>query len=527
MTYTFNPHDAETTIFAAVVEAARGHGMNKPILEDVERRPLTYGDLIVRSLVLGAKIVAGTRPGEAIGVLLPNVCAMPLAILGVNAFGRVPALLNFTAGPRNLVAAAHTAPVRRVVTSRRFVEAAKLEPTIKALAASEAESGGPIEIVYLEDIGRSVGILDKIAGFLRAKLAGFFHRRNADKARRAAVILFTSGTEGAPKGVVLTNANVVANALQIIDYGRDILFPTDTVLNPLPIFHSFGLTAGTLMPLIRGMKIVLHPQPLQYRQVAALARETRATILFAPDTFLQGYARAAEDGDFATLRLVIAGAERVKDQTRATWAKLGVTLLEGYGVTECAPVLCCNLPLDNRVGTVGRFLPGIEARLEPVEGIAEGGRLFVRGANVMAGYILAEDPGVVAPPADGWHDTGDIVTIDDGFVTIRGRAKRFAKIGGEMVSLAAVETLAADLWPGARCVAVTLPDPRKGEHLVLVTDQMGADKEALLSHARKAGFSELWAPKVIVVVGEIPALGSGKVDYAATRELARQARAAP
>ncbi len=525
MKYTFDPKHAQTTMFAAVLDAARRHGRNTPILEDAERAPLTYGRLVLSGLVLGAKLVAGTRPGEAIGVLLPNVNALPATILGLNAHNRVAALLNFTAGPKNLVSAVRTAVARRIVTSRRFVETAKLEPVIEALAATEVAPGRPVEIVYLEDVRRSIGTLDKALGVLRAAFAGLIHRWSGARPKDPAVILFTSGTEGAPKGVVLTNANLVANARQIIDHGTEIFERTEIIVNPLPIFHSFGLTAGTLMPLLRGIRTVLYPSPLHYRQVAALVRTTGAHMLFATDTFLQGYVRAAEEGDLANLRFVILGAERVKPQTRAMWSKFGAHLLEGYGVTETAPVLACNLPSDNRIGTVGRLLPSIEARLDPVEGITEGGRLQVRGPNVMAGYIAPGQPGVVTPLPGGWHDTGDIATIDDGFLTIRGRAKRFAKIGGEMVSLAAVEALAAALWPDAQSVAVTLPDPRKGEQLVLVTDRVDAEKEALLGHARKTGFPDLWVPKSVLVVSAIPVLGSGKVDVAAAGELARQARA--
>ena len=246
--------------------------------------------------------------------------------------------------------------------------------------------------------------------------------------------------------------------------------------------------------------------------------------MLATDTFLSGYARAAEPGQLNTMRHVIAGAERVKAQTRELWAKNATELLEGYGATECAPVIAVNQTGANRPGTVGRLLPGIEARLEPVPGLSEGRRLYVRGPNVMAGYLLADQPGVLVPPQDGWHDTGDIVTIDDGYVTIRGRAKRFAKLGGEMVSLAAVESLAAGRWPDAQHVALSLPDARKGEQLVLVTDAPEAAKDALLAHARQEGFPELWVPKAILVVPSIPVLASGKIDLQATHEMARQAR---
>jgi acyl-[acyl-carrier-protein]-phospholipid O-acyltransferase/long-chain-fatty-acid--[acyl-carrier-protein] ligase len=279
------------------------------------------------------------------------------------------------------------------------------------------------------------------------------------------------------------------------------------------------------MPLLNGMKVVLYPSPLHYKQVPQLMASARTTVLFATDTFLQGYARAAGEGELASIRWVIAGAERVKEQTRALWAKTGAGILEGYGATECSPVIACNLPDAGRTGTVGRLLPGIEARLEPVEGISTGGRLFVRGPNVMAGYRLAAEPDTLVPPPGGWHDTGDIVDIDaDGFISIKGRAKRFAKIGGEMVSLAAVEALVGGLWPDATHVVVALPDQRKGEQLVLVTEKADAEQKAVAARARRDGFPELWVPRAVLVVGQVPILGSGKVDYAATLELARRMR---
>jgi acyl-[acyl-carrier-protein]-phospholipid O-acyltransferase/long-chain-fatty-acid--[acyl-carrier-protein] ligase len=434
-------------------------------------------------------------------------------------------MLNFTAGSRNLVSAVKTGPLPVVVTSRRFVETAKLEDVLAAISETELAPGRRVRVLYLEDVRKRIGAIAKLTGLARSKSAAATHRRHRLAPHKPAVILFTSGTEGAPKGVALSNVNLVANALQIFAHAGGMLTPADTAFNPLPMFHSFGLTAGTTMPLLNGLKVVLYPSPLHYKQVPKLIRDTRATVLFATDTFLQGYARAADPDDLKSVRFVIAGAERVKDATRDMWSAHGALILEGYGATECSPVIACNLPATNRPGTVGGVLPGIEARLDPVEGISEGGRLVVSGPNVMAGYVLADKPGVIVPPPGGWHDTGDIVTIEDGLVSIRGRAKRFAKIGGEMVSLAAVEALVSSLWPESSHVALSIPDPKKGETLVLVTDAAHAAKDALLAHARAAGFAELWVPKTVIVVPQIPILGSGKVDLPATLDIVRQHRA--
>jgi len=442
-----------------------------------------------------------------------------VTLFGLLFHGITPVLLNFTAGVRNLRSACVTAEVEVIVTSRRFVEQARLDDVVSALGEGR-------EIVYLEDVRKGIGFRDKVTGVLKTLFARLVAQRAGTDSNAPAVILFTSGTEGAPKGVVLSHANLVGNTMQIWQHAAGAISPTDVAFNPLPVFHSFGLTAGTLLGLLNGMKVVLYPSPLHYKQVPKLIHETKATLLLATDTFLVGYARAAEAGELASLKLVVTGAERVKDGTRALWAPFGTMILEGYGCTECSPVLACNLPDDNRFGTVGRLLPGITAKLEPVEGIHDGARLVVKGPNVMRGYMLAETPSEIRPLPDEWYDTGDIVQIDsDGFVTIRGRAKRFAKLGGEMISLAAVEALANGLWPDATHVAVTLPDPRKGEQVVLVTDRPEADRSALLAHAREQEVAELYVPRAILVVEKIPVLGSGKIDYAGTADLAQKMRA--
>ena len=521
----FDARRADQTLFGAVLDAARTHGRNREVVVDADHQRLTYKRLIMAALVLGRKLAGLTQSSSTVGVLLPNAAGAVVTLLGLNAFGRTVAMLNFTAGARNLTSALKTGPIRVVLTSRRFIETAKLEDVVRALEAVEPVPGKRVQIVYLEDVRATISTLDKIRGAASSLVAGTFARRHGMRPERAAVVLFTSGTEGAPKGVVLSNANLVANAHQILQHAGGMLTSADVVLNPLPMFHSFGLTAATLMPLLGGMKVVLYPSPLHYKQVTRTIREHKASVLFATDTFLMGYVRAAEAADLASIRYVIAGAERVKEATRQAWARTGAVILEGYGATECSPVIACNLPHLNVPGTVGPLLPGIETQLEKVEGIEDGGRLKVRGPNVMSGYMLADTPGVVYPPQDGWPDTGDIVTIDDNSViTIRGRAKRFAKIGGEMVSLAAVEALAAQLWPDSQHVVVNLPDDRKGEQLVLVTDKPDADKAQLLAHAKASGFPELWVPRAVMVVGSIPVSGTGKVDFQATLAMTRQAR---
>ncbi|MFE1600222.1 acyl-[ACP]--phospholipid O-acyltransferase [Methylobacterium sp. ID0610] len=511
----FRTAPIDRTVFDAVVDAALREGTGRVAVEDPVAGSLTYRRLLVGARVLGGRLAPLAPEGRAIGVMLPNANAAAVTVLGLMSAGRVPAMINFTAGAATILSACKAAEVETLVTSRAFVEKGRLDALVAGLSPS-------LRIVYLEDVRGRIGLL--------AKLGGFLHWRRPLAVRRPddpAAILFTSGSEGLPKGVVLSHRNMLANAAQAqarIDFGR-----TDKVFNVLPVFHSFGLTVGLVLPLVSGVPVYLYPSPLHYRVVPELVYGSNATILFGTDTFLTGYARAAHPYDFRSLRYILAGAEPVKDATRRTYAeKFGLRILEGYGVTETAPVLALNTPMFNRFGTVGRIMPGMEARLEPVPGVTEGGRLFVRGPNVMLGYLRAEKPGVLEPPAEGWHDTGDIVTIDpDGFVTIKGRAKRFAKVGAEMVSLAAVEAMAAELWPGAASAVAAVPDARKGERLVLVTEQRDASRAAFLAHARAKGTSELAVPAEILVVDRLPQLGSGKTDFAAVTQLARSRASLP
>lgn len=507
------------TLPLALLDARATHGGKKQIIEDPDRQPLTYDRLILASLVLGRRLKTEAGGARNVGVLLPNVSGVAVTLFGLWFHGLTPVMLNFTAGAKNVQYACETAEVKVIVTSRKFVDTAKLDEVIAAIGQGR-------RIVYLEDVRRSLGFADKAVGLLKSWFVRGVAKSAGTDPDAPAAILFTSGSEGVPKGVALSHANFLANSSQIWALADGLLTPDDIAMNPLPVFHSFGLTAGLLLGLINGMKVVLYPSPLHFKQVPKLISDTRATLLFATDTFLVGYARAAAEDDLTSLTKVVTGAEKVKETTRALWSRWPAVILEGYGCTECSPVLACNTPDENRPGTVGRLLKMIESRLDPVEGITEGGKLVVRGPNVMAGYMLHSAPGVIAPPEGGWHDTGDIVDISaEGFVTIKGRAKRFAKIGGEMISLAAVEVLASTIWPGATHVAVAIPDPKKGEQIVLITDKPDADRSAFVADAKNQGVSELQFPRAILVVSAIPVLGSGKIDYPGATELVRRMRA--
>ncbi len=516
----FQSSDCRRTLFQSLLDARATHGGGHHAFEDIERKPLSYRRLTFACFALGRALARHTAPGERVGVLLPNAIANAVTFLGLQAFARVPAMLNFSTGSRAVVSGCRSAVLRTVYSSRRFVDVAKLGDMVTALG----EAG--VRVVYLEDVRQRLTLLDKlsgVAGLLAPGLAYVVAARSRDPDAEA-VVLFTSGTEGAPKGVALSHVNIQANRYQVssrIDFG-----PTDIVFNALPMFHSFGLTCGTILPTLSGIKVFLYPSPLHYRIVPTLAYDTNATLMFGTDTFLAGYARFAHPYDFYSMRYVFAGAEKVKAETQRVWSeRFGCRIFEGYGATETAPVLAMNSPMQSRPGSVGRLMPGVEHRLDALPGVEAGGKLVVRGPNVMKGYLTLDEPGVVKPPSEGWYDTGDIVDIDeDGFVYIKGRAKRFAKIGGEMVSLPAVEELAEALWPGYRHAAVTLPDPRKGEQLVLLTDCQSATREAFAAYGKAQGAAEISLPRTLVVVDEIPLLGTGKTDYRSAQALAEGRR---
>lgn len=496
--------DREQTLYEALLKARHVNGDNEVIVEDAEFKPMKFKKLLQGSVVIGRKISAITEKSENVGVLLPNSVGAAVTFFGLQAFGRVPAMLNFSAGAQALTSACQTAKIKTVLTSKRFVELGRLEEIIEEIAKHT-------EIVYLEDIKEQIGFGDKL--YALTANPSKVHRKHDVKPDDPALVLFTSGSEGMPKGVVLSHANIMSNIVQLssrVDFNRQ-----DIVFNCLPMFHSFGLTGGTLLPVLSGVKTFLYPSPLHYRIVPEMIYSTNATIMFGTDTFLNGYARVANPYDFYRMRYIFAGAEKVKEETRRLYSdKYGVRILEGYGATETAPALAVNAPMHMRPGSVGRLLSGIEYRLEDVPGVDEGGRLFVKGPNVMLGYYRADNPGILEPPVDGWYDTGDIVDIDEqGYVKILGRAKRFAKIAGEMVSLTIVEAMIQKVYPDAQHAVVTLPDPRKGEQLIFVTTQKDANKKDLSAYASQNGISELSVPKTVIEVDKMPVLGSGKTDY--------------
>ncbi|WP_370685666.1 bifunctional acyl-ACP--phospholipid O-acyltransferase/long-chain-fatty-acid--ACP ligase [Sulfurisoma sediminicola] len=518
MLFTSRP---QQTLYSALCDAVEIHGRGHRLVEDMKQIEYSYQDLLKMALMLTRLILRAApevKSGERIGLLLPNLAPTLALVFGLSARRRVPAMLNYTAGTEGMQAACTAATVKVIVTSRGFVEQAKLADKLAGLKG--------VRLVYLEDLREAVTLADKL--WLMGYALWFPRAFEAPTSPEdAAVVLFTSGSEGKPKGVVLPHRALLANIAQVravIDFS-----PDDKVLNALPIFHSFGLTAGSLLPVLNGASLFLYPSPLHYRVIPELAYDRGCTVLFGTSTFLANYGKFAHPYDFFRLRYVIAGAEKLAEPVRNLWfEKFGQRIFEGYGATETAPVLAVNTPMAYRTGTVGQFLPGIEPRLVPVPGIERGGLLHVRGPNLMAGYLKFEQPGVLQPPSssegEGWYETGDIVDIDaDGFVRIVGRVKRFAKVAGEMVSLESVEKLAAAASPDKPHAASSQPDAAKGEALVLFSTDAALVREMLQHKARELGYPELAVPRKIVFLEALPLLGTGKIDYVTLKRLAESA----
>jgi acyl-[acyl-carrier-protein]-phospholipid O-acyltransferase / long-chain-fatty-acid--[acyl-carrier-protein] ligase len=513
----FGAHDLPSALVAAARQQPR-----KIILEDVTHTRLSYRRLLVAAdLLAGPLRTALSADAPRVGVLLPNANAVPVTLLSLWHIGKILAVLNYSTSPATMLTCCQLAGLKQVITSRTFLERGRLnlEPL--------REAG--IEFIYLEDLRGKIGGGQKFASLLRMTFnPGSLAESPEPKAAsstprgdRVAVVLFTSGSEGMPKGVELTHTNILANIRQMLAV-TDIM-DTDRLFNCLPLFHSFGLTVGLLLPLVRGGYVCVYPSPLHYRVIPVAFYDRDCTIFISTNTFLNGYARKAHPYDFRSMRYLFAAAEKLQEATAITWSqKFGVRIFEGYGATECAPCVSVNVPLAPRYGSVGRLMPGMELKLEPVEGVTDAGRLFVRGPNIMRGYLNA-DANAAFKALDGWYDTGDIVgTDDDGYLFIRGRLKRFAKVSGEMVSLTAVEDALAGAFPqyGLRCqvAVVARPDEGRGEALIAVTNEPKLQIEEIRAAVKAKGLGNLCVPREIKVVREIPKLGTGKVNH---RELAK------
>jgi acyl-[acyl-carrier-protein]-phospholipid O-acyltransferase / long-chain-fatty-acid--[acyl-carrier-protein] ligase len=505
------------TVFERMLDAMALHGKSRMVLEDINQKPASYKDVLKGSLALGRLACKFTSEGEFVGVLMPNVNAAVYLLFGMTAMRRVPAMLNYTAGTEGMQSACRSTKIKVIFTSRAFLEKAKLVNVVNGLR--------DVKILYLEDLRAQFGIADKLwlIGWAR-----WFPRTviKPVKPHDPLVVLYTSGSEGKPKGVVLSHDSVLSNCDQvyaILDFTRK-----DKFLSALPLFHAFGLMAGIILPLQRGTPVFLYPSPLHYRVIPEIIYDRDCTVLFATNTFLANYCKFAHPYDFARLRYMVVGAEKLTEEVRRTaMDKFGIRALEGYGATECSPVIAVNTPLANKPGSVGEIVPGMDYQLEPVPGIEEGGALHVHGPSVMLGYLKEDQPGVIQPPTSslgaGWYNTGDIVAVDEGgFISIQGRLRRFAKIAGEMVSLETVEKIAELAAPNSVHASSSIKDAHRGEMIVVFTQDASLSREQLTAAARQLGAPEIAIPRRIIHLDKIPLLGNGKKDYVSLLKMAEE-----
>ena len=511
--------DLDLALPDLLVASARRFGAGCCVVSEVgpPARRLSYRTLLRACFALGGKLGQQHPAGERIGVLLPTSVGAVAVFHAVQFAGLVPAMLNFSASSKDVLAACRTAGLKTVYTSQRFLD--RHDASKKHVAELAKQD---IKVVLLEDVRASLAVSDKLRALVHslmpaASLQSGDHYR-IGRPDDPAVVLFTSGSEGDPKGVVLSHRNLVANANQVIV--RLAAGPGDVLFNALPMFHSTGLLSGAVLPMVGAFEAVEYPSPLHHSNIPALLLATQATMLLSTSTFLGQYARSAHPNDMQTLRQVYAGGEKLRPAVSQLWLdKFGTRIHEGYGVTETSPVLAVDSPWTWMPGSVGALLPGIEAELVAVPGIEVGGRLRVRGANIMLGLLTGGDD--LQPPEDGWHDTGDIATIDEfGFVRIVGRARRFAKIAGEMVPLARIEEIIDELFVDCDFAVVAVADAERGERLVLVSNNPDVQIEQVRECIDKAAASKLWVPKQLLAVKEFPLLGSGKPNLPEVARLA-------
>jgi acyl-[acyl-carrier-protein]-phospholipid O-acyltransferase/long-chain-fatty-acid--[acyl-carrier-protein] ligase len=509
---SYEAHNKPSTLGYEFIYACKKH-RNRILYRDAAKREISYRKALTGAFILGRHL--SDIRDKNIGMLLPNLTVTALIFMGLQLFRKVPVFLNYSSGPGTLKYAMELGDLHVIVTSRKFIETIKLDP-----AVFEGK-----RLVFIDDLNQKIHLGDKLLGLWKSVFPGTSYRVLPDEHKETAVILYTSGSEGLPKGVCLSHENIISNIHQSLS--KIDLRETDYLLNALPMFHSFGLTVGTILPMFAGAKVFLYVSPLHYRIIPEIAYDEGCTILMGTNTFLNGFSKKAHPYDFHTMRYIFCGAETLSDTVFEKYAKAyGIRVMSGYGVTECSPVISINNALEHEYGTVGKMLPGIEHKLMPVEGVDSRnghlGRLYVKGKNVMKGYLKNEKANRKYLIEDeGWYDTGDIVEVtEDGFLRIAGRLRRFSKISGEMISLTAIEeALTKDFGDRKDVAVMAVADERKGEKLILITNNGQIELKTARERLKTRGFSELACPKDIRFIKEIPKLGTGKVDYMKLKEM--------
>ena len=509
------------SLISQLSKKSRSRVLFKKIIQDSTGFSDSYFSLVFKILLISKILKNQLKSERRVGVFLPNTNINAIIFFTCQLLSVTPCMLNYSSGTRKIRNCLRLSKSKVIITSQNFIEKADLTKQIKELEDN-------YHIIFLEELKSKINLSTKLMAALDLfNLIVFPNFLKFPNAEDEACILFTTGSEGMPKGVVLTNNNLLTNYRQTQHMLEKRV--NDRVLNVLPFFHSFGLMAGLILPVFKGTKVYQYPNPLHAKEIVKICREKKITILWGTPTFLRTYAGYALTDDFQYLDYVVSGAEKLSDEIRDLWMeKFQIQILEGYGATEASPVISVNTKYSNKIGTVGKILPLIEYDLKTVEGIAEAKELLVKGPNIMKGYLgefadgLENKAGGRAQPTTdkNWYATGDLVTIDEhNFMTIIGRRKRFAKLGGEMISLGEIESLAKVIWPKSEHAAITVQDEKNLEVVVLFTTQPNPKKTEFLKKAKDEKISNILIPKKIEFVDKIPLFGSGKTDYQKLLEL--------
>ncbi len=494
------------------IEQAKRYPGKLAFIDRTTNRRITYEKALIGALILSGRFKS-LRDGY-LGIMLPTSAGCALSIIAALFSGKIPVMINYSTGAKdNVEYAKRKCDFETVITSRRLLEKINC-PQVKGM-------------VYIEDIMDDIKKTEKIKALLLSRLPlalikKMVHSGGMDE---ECVILFTSGSERDPKAVQLTHRNILSNIegfSQLIHLSHE-----DRMLASLPYFHVFGLTVNLWAPLYHGMTIISYANPLDYKKICEIIKEEKPTMLVGTPSFLWGYLRRSEPGDFRSIRLAVCGADKCPDSLREGFLeKHGITLLEGYGTTETSPVISVNTPDANKPGSVGRVIPGVQIRIEDYETGEECppgkvGRILVKGDLVMKGYLddLEETS---LRLRKGWYDTGDMGYLDEeGFLWHAGRLKRFVKIGGEMVSLVRVENVIERYLPSdVECCVVELPDPIKGARIVVAVTKPINEKEILKKIANE--LPNIALPRHFIVIEDLPKMGSGKIDFRKTTELVQE-----
>lgn len=484
---------------------------NKTLLADTSNE-VSNKDFLIKVNVMAQKIYQHTQGEQRVGVFLPNVVSNVVVLFALFKNEQTPAILNFTMGSKTIVETIEVAELQSVITSRKFIKESRLEATLDEIEKV-------VRVYYLEDMASQISLKQRLFALIDSKKPQLKTKRKV----MGEVVLYTSGTESVPKGVVLTHANILANINQMEKHAS--VTKEDKILNPLPLFHSFGLTIGAIMPFALGIRSFLFPSPLLAKKIVERIKEEQSTLFVATNSFYELYSKFATKENMGSLRIAVAGAEKLKQPLKDFYKEnIGIELYEGYGATEASPVIAIGVPGSNKNGSVGKMLDGIEYKLRKIEGVENGGSLLLKGPNLMKGYLIK---GRGFAPLEDWYDTGDVVEIDEeGFVFIKARLKRFSKIAGEMISLTLLEDLASTAVNDPNICAVAIPDKKRGEKIVLFTASEEYDKKEFRKRVSeeiaKRNLSNLYVPSSIEKIENIPLLGSGKANYRHLEMLAEQ-----